>query len=204
MILGWTWFGGRRFLVRSGVLVPQAESEAVVGLAKELGTLLGISRCVDVGAGAGNIGLTLALETTWELTLTEIDPQALDLARANGADLGVAANYALGDLLEPVPDPIELVVANMPFVDDRAASDLTEAFAFEPSIAMVAPDGGIGLSTALLQQARARGARACVIEIGAGQGRRLVDRAQDQGWKRVEVLQDARGQDRAIIVQAER
>ena len=200
MILGWTTFRGRRFKVAKGVLIPQQESETAVRIAQDVGQSLGIRRCVDVGTGAGNIGLSLALETDWELTLTEIDPGALSLAKANGKALGAKAKYLLGDLLKPVPDPIELVVANMPFVDESLASGLEIELSFEPAVAMLASDGGIGLSTALLEEARKRGARACVIEIGAEQGRRLRQRALDQGWPSVSVMQDAKGQDRAIVV----
>jgi release factor glutamine methyltransferase len=202
MILGWTTFHGRRFKVAKGVLVPQVESETAVRAALELGRELGVRRCVDVGAGAGNIGLTLALETNWELTLTEIDPAALRLAKANGKALGARARYGLGDLLKPVPDPLELVVANMPFVDEFFAPVLEAEFSFEPAVAMLAHDGGIGLSTALLEQALRRKTWACVIEIGAGQGSRLRQRARDQGWSRVSVLQDARGHDRVIVARA--
>jgi release factor glutamine methyltransferase len=199
LILGRTNFCGRPFKVSQVALIPQLESETTVKVALEVGRTLGIRRCADVGAGVGNIGLTLALETDWELMLTEIDPAALKIAKANGRSLGAKARYVVGDLLHPVPDPIELVVANMPFVDELQAASLEADFNFEPAIAMLAADGGIGLSTALLGQAQERGAWACVVEIGAGQGRELRSRALDQGWPRVSVLQDAQGQDRVIV-----
>lgn len=201
-ILGWAPFFGRRFRTRRGVLVPQPESEAVVRAALDLGGDLGIHRCADVGCGAGNIGLTLALETDWEVTLTELDPAALRLARLNGRALRARARYGLGDLLVPVPGSLELVVANMPFVDARLAPEMASDFPFEPAHTMLAPDGGMGLAAALLDQAWARGARACIVEVGAGQGRPLVQRARDLGWPRVENRPDGRGQDRLIVVRA--
>jgi release factor glutamine methyltransferase len=202
LILGWTTFCGRPFRVSKGALIPQLESEATVKIALEVGRALNLHRCVDVGTGVGNIGLTLALETDWELTLTEIDPDTLKIARSNGKALRADARYASGDLLHPVPDPIELVVANMPFVDASQAPALEADFNFEPAIAMLAPDGGIGLSTALLGQALERGALACVVEIGAGQGRELRPRTLGQGWSKVVVIQDALGQDRAIVARS--
>lgn len=197
MVLGWTAFRGRRFAVRAGVLVPQLESEAVVTAALELGRELGIRRCVDVGAGAGNIGLSLALETGWELTLTEIDPAALGLVEENAARLGARVRTLLGDLLDPVPDPLELVVANMPFVPESRAWDLQREFRFEPAHTMLSP-GGIGLAARLLDQAFGRGARACIVEIGAGQGEALRCSVLESGWPRVAVDRDAHGQDRLI------
>jgi release factor glutamine methyltransferase len=204
LILGWTPFFGRSFRVGRGALIPQTESETTVRVALEVGRALGVRRCVDVGAGVGNIGLTLALETDWELTLTELDPAALRLTRSNARALGLSVRCLEGDLLQPVPDPIELVVANMPFVDEAEAAALEADFNFEPAMAMLAPDRGMGLSHALLGEALARGARACVVEIGAGQGRELRPRALCQGWGQVSVVQDARGQDRVIVAQAAR
>jgi release factor glutamine methyltransferase len=202
LILGWTPFCGRPFKVAKGALIPQTESETTVQTALEVGRSLGIRRCVDVGAGVGNIGLTLALETDWDLILTEIDPEVLKLAKANGRSLGAKARYVAGDLLEPVPDPLELVVANMPFVDESQAAFLEADLNYEPAVAMLAPDGGIGLSTALLDQARRRNALACVVEIGSGQGRELRSRVIEQGWAKVSVIQDGRGQDRVIVARA--
>lgn len=198
MILGWTAFRGRRFAVRTGVLVPQLESEAVVTAALEMGRELGIRRCVDVGAGAGNIGLSLALETDWELTLTEIDPAALGLVEENAARLGARVRTLRGDLLDPVPDPLELVVANMPFVPEGQAEALAGAFRFEPAHTMLSP-GGTGLAERLLDQGLERKARACIIEIGAGQGERLRAAARVGGWPKVEIRRDAGLHDRLIL-----
>lgn len=202
LILGWTTFCGRPFKVSKSVLIPQIASETTVKIALEVGLALGVRRCVDVGTGVGNIGLTLALATDWELLLTELDPTALKIARANGRSLRAKARYIVGDLLQAVPDPIELVVANMPFVDASQAVSLEADFNFEPAVAVSTPEGGIGLSTALLGQARDRAAWACVVQIGAGQGQELRSRTLDQGWPKVAVIQDARGQDRVIVVRS--
>lgn len=202
LILGWMTFCRRPFKVSKGGLIPQIESETTVRIALEVGRTLGVRRCVNVGAGVGNIGLTLALETNWDLVLTEIDPVALKMAKANGKSLGARARYVAGDLLHPVPDPVELVVANRPFVDESQPASLEADLNFEPAIVLLASDGGIGLSTALLGQARGRGALACVVEIGAGQGRELRSRTLEQGWPNVSVLQDARGQDRVIVARS--
>lgn len=197
MILGWTTFRGRRFVVRPGVLVPQPESEAVVTAALDLGRSLGVRRCVDVGAGAGNIGLSLALESGWALCLSEIDPRAVALIHENAATLGALVQVLQGDLLDPVPDPLDLVVANLPFVPECRAEDLQREFCFEPAHTMLSP-GGTGLAARLLGQAFERGARACLVEIGAGQGETLRRSALDWGWPRIELVRDARGQDRLI------
>ena len=202
LILGWTTFCGRPFRVAKGALIPHLESETTVRVALETGHALRVRRCVEVGAGVGSIGLTLALETSWELLLTEVDPAVLKLAKANARALGAKVRQMAGELLQRVPDPLELVVANLPCVDESQAVSLEADFNFEPAMALLAPDGGISLTATLLAQARQRDALACVVEIGTGQGRELRARTLEQGWGSVSVIQDARGQDRVLVARS--
>ena len=139
LILGWTTFCGRPFRVAKGALIPHLESETTVRVALETGHALRVRRCVEVGAGVGSIGLTLALETSWELLLTEVDPAVLKLAKANARALGAKVRQMAGELLQRVPDPLELVVANLPCVDESQAVSLEADFNFEPAMALLAP-----------------------------------------------------------------
>ena len=66
-------------------------------------------------------------------------------------------------------------------------------------MALFAEDQGLALSTQLLSQARARRAPAVVLEIGAGQGRELIARAESMGWARVTCAQDFAGHDRVLM-----
>jgi release factor glutamine methyltransferase len=104
-----------------------------------------------------------------------------------------------GDLLAPLPDPLGLVIANLPYVDPADQPTLQRELAFEPALALFAPDRGLALSTALLGQAKARGAAACLLEIGAGQGGELCRRAMGLGWGKAMIHQDFAGHDRILV-----
>jgi release factor glutamine methyltransferase len=154
---------------------------------------------VDVGTGSGIIAVSLALETAWEVSASDVSPGALAVARENARTLGAEVAFFEGSLLDPVPEPLGLVVANLPYVDPADAPILQRELGFEPASALFAPDRGLALSVALLGQAKARGAAACLLEIGAGQGGELCRSALASGWGKAMVHQDFAGHDRVLV-----
>jgi release factor glutamine methyltransferase len=198
-ILGWSLFRDRRFQVTRDTLIPRPETELLVEAALEVGRRLKVDRCVDVGTGSGIIAASLALETAWQISATDISAGALAVARENAGSLGAVVEFHAGSLLEPVPDPLGLVVANLPYVDPADEPTLQRELAFEPPSALFAPDRGLALSTDLLTQARTRQAKACLLEIGADQGGELCRRAMGAGWGKAMIHKDLAGHDRILI-----
>jgi SAM-dependent methyltransferase len=84
-----------------------------------------VDRVVDVGcgAGAGGIVAVKALkEPVSHLILADINPAALRHARINAALAGMQeANFRQGDLFHVIDQPIDLIVANPPYMLDPAA-----------------------------------------------------------------------------------
>ena len=201
-ILGWSLFRERRFEVTPATLIPRPETELLVEAALDVGARLGVDRCVDVGTGSGIIAVSLALETRWQVSASELSPGALAQARENAKALGAAIQFYEGNLLDPVPEPLGLVVANLPYVDPADQPSLQWELSFEPPLALFAPDRGLALSTALLIQAHARKSPACLLEIGAGQGGELCRRAMGVGWRKALIHQDLAGHDRILVALA--
>ena len=201
-ILGWALFRDRRFKVCPDTLIPRPETELLVEAALDVGRRLKVDHCVDVGTGSGIIAVSLALETDWQVTATDVSPEALIVARENAARLGATVAFQEGSLLAPVPDPVALVVANLPYVDPADHPTLQRELAFEPASALFAPERGLALSVALLGEARVRHAPACLLEIGAGQGGELCRRAMGLGWSKDLIHQDLAGHDRILIALA--
>jgi tRNA1(Val) A37 N6-methylase TrmN6 len=84
-------------------------------------------RVVDLGAGIGTAGLALARRVGGiGLSLVEIDPELAELARANAAANGIAAEAIVLDITADaqafaacglVPDSVDVVLTNPPFND---------------------------------------------------------------------------------------
>lgn len=198
-ILGWTTFRERRFEVNPDVLIPRPETELLLEAALDVGRRLGVLHATDVGTGSGILAACLALETDWQVRAVDLSRKALRVARRNVEALGAKVAFHEGSLLGPVPDPVGLVVSNPPYVDPADRPTLQRELAFEPDMALFAEDRGLALSTELLRQARVRSAPGVLLEIGAGQGQELSDRATAMGWSRVHVHRDLAGHDRVLI-----
>ncbi|MDH6178154.1 tRNA1(Val) A37 N6-methylase TrmN6 [Bradyrhizobium japonicum] len=84
-------------------------------------------RVVDLGAGIGTAGLALGRRVAGiGLSLVEIDPELAELARANAAANGIAAETIVLDVTTDaqafaanglVPDSVDVVLMNPPFND---------------------------------------------------------------------------------------
>lgn len=76
---------------------------------------------VDMGAGAGVGGIVAALGSAQaRVTLTDLNPKALRLARINARAAEVTVATLESDTLDQIDDPIDLVVINPPFIIDDA------------------------------------------------------------------------------------
>ena len=75
------------------------------------------------------------------MVATELSPQALAVARENGAALGAKVEWLLGDLDAPVPagERFDVVVSNPPYVPTGEIEGLSREVRKEPRIAL---DGG--------------------------------------------------------------
>jgi methylase of polypeptide subunit release factors len=77
---------------------------------------------VDMGAGAGVGGIVAALASAdARVTLTDLNPKALRLARINAAAAGVRVEAVEADTLDDVADLIDLAVINPPYIIDEAS-----------------------------------------------------------------------------------
>ncbi|RYD59273.1 MAG: class I SAM-dependent methyltransferase [Sphingomonadales bacterium] len=80
----------------------------------------GAGHIVDIGTGAG-VGAIVAgrLRPEAKITMTDINPKALRLAAINARAAGVAALGIEGDGLSGVEDPIDVALANPPYIIDE-------------------------------------------------------------------------------------
>jgi release factor glutamine methyltransferase len=127
------------------VMTPRATSERLV---TESWARIGsrAARLVDVGTGSGAIAIAIAMRCpnafVWA---TDSDCRAIALARANVRNhrLDDRVFVRLGDLLAPVPAPVDLIVANLPYLAAESVCEHAE-LRREPFVAVFAAGDGLG------------------------------------------------------------
>jgi len=156
-VLGTRWFYGLEFTVRPGVLIPRPETELLVERAIAVAGDRPLT-IVDVGTGCGNIAVALAAHLPrTRLLAADISRTALRVAAENAARHGVAERIALlqGDLLAPLRTPVDMIVANLPYVRHDALPVLQPELSHEPAEALNGGPDGLDLLRRLLAQAPA-------------------------------------------------
>lgn len=148
-------FYGREFVVNQDVLIPRPETEHVVETAlAKLGNRTGA--IVDVGAGSGAIGITLALETSRPAIATEISTAALSVAAKNCRRLGAQVALVACDLLSALAGRSAVLVAsNPPYVPEIDRTVLQrEVREYEPHVALFGGPDGLEVYRRLIADAR--------------------------------------------------
>lgn len=177
------------------VLIPRPDTEALVEWAVR-GLPQG-ARVVDVGTGSGAVALALKDERPdLEVTGTDVSPGALEVARGNGARLGLDVRFVEGDLLAGLP--ADAVVSNPPYVEQDAVL-APEIRVHEPAEALFAGADGMEVYRRLVPEVVASGARFAGLEVGAGQAAAV--RALWAGWEppwEADVGRDLGGVDRVV------
>jgi release factor glutamine methyltransferase len=141
-ILGSADFMGLRFRVDHGVLIPRQDTETLVEAALiDLRQRPGRPALLDLCCGSGCVGLSLAsLAPHARVTLSDISPEALEIARANQKALGVKAELRQGDLFGAVGrERFDVITANPPYIPSGELPALQREVRFEPALAL---DGG--------------------------------------------------------------
>lgn len=211
-------FHGIALTVDARALIPRPETEALVDLALDevmrrlTGELRdGPVRVIDIGTGSGAVAVALAVALRSrrvppedvDLLASDVDPDALDLARENAVSHGVGdrLTFSEADLLPDEDDgvPREVVLANLPYVRSALVDELVathQSPAFEPRRALDGGPDGVSVIGRLLDElprGLAEGGIA-MLEIGADQGEPIRELVQERlpGWQ-LAVIPDLAG-----------
>jgi release factor glutamine methyltransferase len=136
------------------VFTPRPATERLVNSALRLIPTDEAARVADVGTGSGAIAVSLAVaRPNAEFWATDTNPTAVELARKNAERHGVAdrVHVLQGDLLEPVPLAVDVVVANLPYLPDSLHDPRYDD---EPQDAIYAAGDGLGPYRRLLDACR--------------------------------------------------
>ncbi|MBI2852939.1 MAG: peptide chain release factor N(5)-glutamine methyltransferase [Chloroflexi bacterium] len=198
-------FFGLDFYVDRNVLIPRPETELLVeqmlAFARES---QGIS-ISDVGTGSGAVAVSVAVHVPkCKIYAIDVSPAALKVARKNCEKHGVLDRVTLlqGDLLDPLPEPVDLIVANLPYVREEELSKVNTQ-PFEPSLALNGGADGLDVIRRLVAQAegKLRPGGVLLLEVGAGQSEAVAELLrQVYHSTEIDLIPDLRGIKRVVRV----
>jgi release factor glutamine methyltransferase len=190
-IVGIKEFWSLPLSVNAATLVPRPESETVVEAAlaaRDAGG--GRSRAVrllDIGTGSGALLLALLAELPNAFGIgTDINIDALEVARANAVRLGLAdrAGFVACDIAAALRGPFDVIVANPPYVASGAIASLMPGVRdYEPRIALDGGPDGLDAYRAIAAQ---------IPRLMAPDGQLIVEIGADQSAAVTAILREHR------------
>ena len=195
-LLGEREFWSLPIKVDARVLIPRPDSESIVELALELMRGRPPKRFADVGTGSGALACALAQEfQTARGVASDQDEAALELAHENLKALGFAERIEIrhGDLLSALKEPVDLLVANLPYIPTGELEQLPlDVRGFEPLRALDGGRDGLAIIQRMvggLDRILAPGAWA-LLEVGAGQAEAVEKIMQQAGLMEIRFKKD--------------
>lgn len=155
-LVGEREFHGLALRVTPAVLVPRPETELLVDWALERLDALapaGAATVVDLGTGSGAVALAVKQDRPGvQVTATDAQPAALEVARDNAHRLGLALEFVAGDWWQPLAGRrFDLAVSNPPYV--AGEDPHLPALAHEPRSALTPEGDGLGALRRLIDGA---------------------------------------------------
>ena len=208
-IVGHCQFYGHDFRLSRHTFIPRPETELLVEEAINFARHRPQNQltAADIGTGSGAIAISLALALPEaRIYATEIAAPALKIARINCRQHRVSRRVTLlqGNLLEPLPEPVKVIIANLPYVKNNELEKLDPEIAnFEPRVALAGGEDGLDMVRRLLTQlpGRLRPQGCLLLEIGYTQSKAVNSLlARHLPRADIKLIADLAGNDRVARV----
>ena len=203
-IFGEWSFYGRDFYVGPGVLVPRADTETVIEVCTDYLKDKKEPKILDLCAGSGCIGITLAKEKEDVACLmVEKYPEAMmyaekNITRNNAENVKVV----LADVFEGTAsaEKYDLIVSNPPYVAEKGTEEVSPETEYEPKTALFGGEDGLGFYKAITENYRdslKEDAMLC-FEVGIGQADTVSEMLKTAGFTGIGAKKDLNGIERAV------
>ena len=202
-------FCGLTLRVTRDTLIPRDDTMAVTELA---------ARCVeereepprilDLCTGTGCIGIALAVRIPRaKVTLADISPEALEVAKSNAAPYAPRICCVLADARKQPPVYLknyDVIVSNPPYITAKEMRELPDSVSrFEPSLALYGGEDGLDFYRAIVSNYSSvlkAGGYLC-FEFGMGQEEDVCSILTEGGYTNLQLQKDERGIIRAVMAQ---
>ena len=195
-LVGTVWFHKHEFKTDARALIPRPETEELAEWILSW-PLPENQRVLDMGCGSGVLGLTLAAaKPGWDVTLADVSPDALSLARENAANLEISnAGFVESDLFSAIDGEFDGIVANLPYVPESDRATMAREVLHDPALALFSGADGLDLIRRFIPEAfsHLKPGGWLVLEIGHDQASQVAGFLQASSFTAIEVKTDLSG-----------
>lgn len=203
-IIGSVEFYNSTLKVDRRALIPRPETEELVEkIVKEIGQQAGTFFDICCGTGCIAIAIKKACPQL-NVYATDIDDQALSLAKENASLNKVDIHFFQGDLIQPLKEiRCDFLASNPPYIISSEINTLQpEVQTYEPRKALDGGKDGLDFYRQLSRDipiVLKAGGKAW-LEIGHGQGKDVITLFSNPPWKKCHLEKDRAGRERHIFL----
>lgn len=186
------------FKVTPDVLIPRPETELLTE--RVIAAASSGKSVLDLCTGSGCIGITVALKTGANVTLSDISEKALEIAGLNASSLGANVNIVRSDMLSSIEGTFDIIASNPPYISAEDMKKLDKNVKFEPESALYGGRDGLDYYRIIASEATAHlnAGGMLFLEVGIGQAQAVAEMLGDKGFT-VEIKKDYEGIDRMVV-----
>lgn len=203
-LVGTAAFWDFELKVTPSVLIPRPDTETLVRAALAL-SLPSDAAVLEWGTGSGAIALALKKERpSWQVMALDLSPEALRVAQQNADALQLAVHFVQSQGFHNIPSTaqFEMIISNPPYVTalEWAAHP---SLAFEPYVALVAPEEGLADLKDIIEQGirYLKSGGYLLLEHGATQGQAVAALFAEAGYQQIVHHKDYAGHVRVTAAQ---
>lgn len=197
-------FFGNIFKLNSETLIPRPETEILVEKAKEIICDNNVKLVLDLCAGSGNIGISLEklFKDEIKVYLSDLNQEALFLAKSNSVNLQSQAKVIVSDLFSGFKfKSFDLIISNPPYVESK---NIKGSLNHEPKLALDGGKDGLRLLRIIIENGHKylKQKGYLIIEFGYNQKELLQKIIQLKGhYQIIEWVKDYGKNWRGVILQ---
>jgi len=201
-LIGRREFWSLQLAVSRATLIPRPETELVVERALAHIPPRVAYTIADLGTGSGAIAVALAHERPHcRIIASDISSEALAVARKNANQYQRNnIEFRQGEWFTPLPEKLDLVVSNPPYIRDSDAHLSTDDLRFEPRPALQGGPDGLDHIRRIAADAthHLKAGGWLLLEHGFDQKQAVVEILRRYRYQHITDYRDYSGQDRVI------